>query len=96
METVTLSVPTVHCHACKMNIEEALDELAGVDTCRVDLATKIGDAHLRPRRRRAPGDHRGARGRRLPGRLISSAGRGRRRPCARSAPPPAPSWPLNS
>ncbi len=23
METVTLSVPTVHCHACKLNIEEA-------------------------------------------------------------------------
>ena len=40
METVTLSVPTVHCHACKLNIEEALDELGGVDESRVDLATK--------------------------------------------------------
>jgi copper chaperone CopZ len=40
METITLSVPTVHCHACTMNIEEALDELAGVDTCSVDLTTK--------------------------------------------------------
>jgi copper chaperone CopZ len=40
METVTLSVPTVHCHACQMNIEEALDELAGVDACSVDLATR--------------------------------------------------------
>ena len=40
METVTLSVPTVHCHACTLNIEEALDELGGVDTSSVDLATK--------------------------------------------------------
>ncbi len=40
METVTLSVPSVHCHACKLNIEEALDELAGVDSCSVDLATR--------------------------------------------------------
>jgi copper chaperone len=40
METVTLSVPTVHCHACTMNIEEALDELGGVDTSKVDLATR--------------------------------------------------------
>jgi copper chaperone CopZ len=40
METVTLSVPTVHCHACKLSIEEALDELGGVDESRVDLATR--------------------------------------------------------
>ncbi len=40
METVTLSVPTVHCHACQLNIEEALDELGGVDESRVDLATR--------------------------------------------------------
>ena len=40
METITLSVPTVHCHACQLNIEEALDELAGVDASNVDLATK--------------------------------------------------------
>jgi copper chaperone CopZ len=40
METITLSVPTVHCHACTMNIEEALDELPGVDSCSVDLGTK--------------------------------------------------------
>ena len=40
METVILSVPTVHCHACKLNIEEVLDELPGVDTGTVELATK--------------------------------------------------------
>jgi copper chaperone CopZ len=40
VETVTLSVPSVHCHACKLNIEEALDELAGVDGSNVDLATR--------------------------------------------------------
>ena len=40
METVTLSVPTVHCHACKLNIEEALDELDGVDESTVDVATR--------------------------------------------------------
>jgi copper chaperone CopZ len=40
METITLSVPSVHCHACKLNIEEALEELAGVDDSSVDLATR--------------------------------------------------------
>jgi copper chaperone CopZ len=40
METVTLSVPSVHCHACKLNIEEALEELTGVDASSVDLATR--------------------------------------------------------
>jgi copper chaperone CopZ len=40
METVTLSLPTVHCHACELNIEEALDELSGVDEATVDLASK--------------------------------------------------------
>ena len=40
METVTLSVPTAHCHACLMNIEEALDDVAGVDSCSVDLVTR--------------------------------------------------------
>jgi copper chaperone CopZ len=40
METVTLSVPTVHCHACKLNIEETLDELDGVDESTVDVATR--------------------------------------------------------
>ena len=40
MSTVDLAVPTVHCNACKLNIEEALAELAGVNVATVDLAAK--------------------------------------------------------
>jgi copper ion binding protein len=40
METVTLSVPTVHCQACTHNIEESLDELEGVSANDVDLDAK--------------------------------------------------------
>jgi copper ion binding protein len=40
METVTLSVPTVHCQACKLSIEESLDELEGVSVNDVDLDAK--------------------------------------------------------
>jgi copper ion binding protein len=40
METVTLSLPTVHCQACKLNIEESLDELEGVSANDVDLDAK--------------------------------------------------------
>jgi copper ion binding protein len=40
METITLSVPTVHCNACKLNIEESLDELGGVESSNVDLDAK--------------------------------------------------------
>jgi copper chaperone CopZ len=54
METVILSVPTVHCHACKLNIEEVLDELAGVDTGTVDLATKSSSSPRSPRRSKMP------------------------------------------
>jgi copper chaperone len=37
---VTLSVPTVHCQACKLNIEESLDELEGLSANDVDLDAK--------------------------------------------------------
>ena len=40
MTTLHVAVPTVHCNACKLNIEESLDELAGVNTATVDLAAK--------------------------------------------------------
>jgi copper ion binding protein len=40
METVTLSLPTVHCQACKLNIEESLDELEGLSANDVDLDAK--------------------------------------------------------
>jgi copper chaperone CopZ len=40
METVTLSVPTVHCQSCKLNIEESLEEVDGVSSSNVDLDAK--------------------------------------------------------
>ena len=40
MTTVDHGVPTFHCKACKLNIEETLEELAGVTTATVDLAAK--------------------------------------------------------
>lgn len=40
METIELNVPTVHCRSCQLNIEEALDELPGVDSSEVDLEAK--------------------------------------------------------
>ncbi len=40
METLNLSVPTVHCQSCKLNIEESLEELAGVAASEVDLDAK--------------------------------------------------------
>jgi copper chaperone len=33
-------VPTVHCTACKLNIEESLEELAGISESSVDLDAK--------------------------------------------------------
>jgi len=40
MEILTVSVPTVHCTSCKLNIQESLDELAGVATSDVDVDAK--------------------------------------------------------
>jgi copper chaperone CopZ len=40
MTTIELDVPTVHCTACKLNIEESLDELSGVAGSVVDLEAK--------------------------------------------------------
>jgi copper chaperone CopZ len=40
MATIQLDVPTVHCTACKLNIEESLEELPGVTVGRVDLDAK--------------------------------------------------------
>ena len=37
METITLTVPTVHCRSCKLTIEETLEELSGVAGSDVDL-----------------------------------------------------------
>lgn len=40
MATIELDVPAVHCRSCKLNIEESLEEVGGVGTCRVDLDAK--------------------------------------------------------
>jgi len=40
MTSITVSVPTVHCQSCKLNIEESLEELDGVESSAVDLDTK--------------------------------------------------------
>jgi copper chaperone CopZ len=40
MTTIELNVPTVHCQACKLNIEESLEEVAGVRASTVDLDAK--------------------------------------------------------
>jgi len=40
MTTTDLAVPTVHCTACKLNIEESLEDVAGVRSSTVDLDAK--------------------------------------------------------
>lgn len=40
MDTIELNVPTVHCPSCKLNIEETLEELPGVDDSDVDIDAK--------------------------------------------------------
>ena len=40
MATTELAVPTVHCRACKLNIEESLEDVAGVTGSVVDLDAK--------------------------------------------------------
>jgi copper chaperone CopZ len=40
VQTIQLDVPTVHCRSCKLNIEESLEELGGVESSEVDVDTK--------------------------------------------------------
>jgi copper chaperone CopZ len=40
MATIDLAVPTVHCTSCKLNIEERLEEVDGVDSSVVDLESR--------------------------------------------------------
>ena len=40
-ETVTYSVPTIHCDHCAMSIREEVSEVEGVDEVAVDLDTKL-------------------------------------------------------
>ena len=40
-ETVTYTVPGIHCAHCGMSIREEVSEVAGVDEVDVDLETKL-------------------------------------------------------
>jgi copper chaperone CopZ len=40
-ETVTYSVPAIHCAHCAMSIREEVSEVDGVDDVAVDLETKL-------------------------------------------------------
>jgi len=40
-ETVTYSVPAIHCAHCVMSIREEVAEVEGVDEVAVDLETKV-------------------------------------------------------
>jgi copper chaperone len=39
-QTITYSVPAVHCEHCAMSIREEVEEVAGVDDITVDLDAK--------------------------------------------------------
>ena len=40
-ETVTYTVPAIHCEHCAMSIREEVSEVEGVDAVDVDLETKL-------------------------------------------------------
>lgn len=44
-ETVTYSVPAIHCAHCAMSIREEVSEVEGVENVDVDLETKIVTVH---------------------------------------------------
>lgn len=46
METLDLSVPTVHCRSCKLTIEETLEELDGI-SARVDAPNRARTSRSR-------------------------------------------------
>ena len=46
-ETVTYSVPAIHCAHCAMSIREEVTEVAGVDRVDVDLESKSVTIHGR-------------------------------------------------
>jgi copper chaperone len=48
-DTVTYSVPTIHCDHCAMAIREEVSEVAGVEKVDVDLGAKM--VTIRGRRR---------------------------------------------
>jgi copper chaperone len=40
-ETITYSVPAMHCAHCQASVSEELEAVAGVDSVEVDLDTKL-------------------------------------------------------
>ena len=40
-ETITYTVPTIHCEHCEMSIREEVSEVEGVDAVAVDLDAKL-------------------------------------------------------
>jgi copper chaperone CopZ len=40
-ETITYSVPAMHCAHCQASVSEELEAVAGVDSVEVDLETKL-------------------------------------------------------
>ena len=44
-ETITYSVPGIHCAHCAMSIREEVSEVEGVDSVDVDLDTKVVTIH---------------------------------------------------
>ena len=40
-ETVTYTVPAIHCEHCALSIREEVSEVEGVDTVAVDLESKV-------------------------------------------------------
>jgi copper chaperone CopZ len=46
-ETVTYSVPAIHCHHCALSIREEVSEVNGVEAVDVDLDAKVVTVHGR-------------------------------------------------
>ncbi len=46
-ETITYSVPAIHCAHCAMSIREEVEEVTGVDEVDVDLDSKAVTIHGR-------------------------------------------------
>ena len=40
-DTITYTVPSIHCEHCAMSIREEVEEVAGVEDVAVDLDTKL-------------------------------------------------------
>jgi copper chaperone len=46
-ETLTYSVPAIHCDHCAMSIREEVSDVAGVEDVDVDLESKVVTVHGR-------------------------------------------------